>query len=141
LNNGANFLTGSGQVSGLTYASQTGSGIALWDNTGGAASPVTGALPEQGYVYNPSPMSRLSAVPADATVAGRYAGTPAEAFVSGLWRTPSELFTDAPIIAHGNTTSATRWAHFASNPFSRADAEGMWPAVGSAIYWSNLTDN
>ncbi len=141
LNSGATFLTGGGLVSGLTYASQTGSGIARWDNTGGAASPVTGALPAQGYVYNPSPMSRLSAVPADATVAGRLAGDPDQAFVSGLWRSRAAAFTDAPIIAHGNTTSATRWAHFASNPFSRADAEGMWPAVGSAIFWSNLTDD
>ncbi len=140
LNSGATFLTGGTLVSGLTYASQTGSGIARWDNTGGASSPVTGALPAEGYVYNPSPMSRLSAVPADATVAGRLAGTPDESFVAGLWRSRAAAFTDAPIIAHGNTTAASRWAHFANNPFSRADAEGLWSAVGSAIYWSNLTD-
>jgi hypothetical protein len=140
LNAGTTFLVGAGQVSGLAYASQTGSGIARWDNTGGMDSPVTGGLPPQGYVYNPSPMSRHSATPADATVAGRYAGSPSESFVSGLWRNRSDAFTDASIIAHGDTTVGGRWAHFASNPFSRGDAEGMWPAVGSAAFWSNLTD-
>jgi hypothetical protein len=140
LNAGATFLAGAGQVSGLTYASQTGSGISLWINTGGLDSPVTGALPEQGYLYHPSPMSRHSATPADATVAGRFAGTPAESFVAGLWRNRQAAFTDASVIAHGDTTAESRWAHFASNPFSRADAEGMWPAVGSAVFWSNLTD-
>jgi hypothetical protein len=140
LNPGATFLVGAGQVSGLTYASQTGSGIARWNNTGGMDSPVTGALPSQGYVYNPSPMSRHSATPATATVAGRLAGTPQESFVAGLWRNRSAAFTDASIIAHGDTTAGSRWSHFANNPFSRADAEGMWPAVGSAVFWSNLTD-
>jgi hypothetical protein len=140
LNSGATFLVGAGQVSGLTYASQAGSGIARWDNTGGMDSPVTGALPSQGYLYHPSPMSRHSAVPADATVAGRFAGTPSESFVAGLWRSRSEAFTEASVIAHGETSVGARWAHFASNPFSRADAEGMWPAVGSAAFWSNLTD-
>ncbi len=64
---GANLLTGLGTVSGLTATSNSGggdgySGIALWDNVGGAGSVITGAYPAQDTLIM-DPPTWLTSVP------------------------------------------------------------------------------
>ena len=47
---GAQFITNGGLVTGLTAGTRAGngrSGIVFWDNTGGTASPITGAYPSR----------------------------------------------------------------------------------------------
>ena len=49
---GALFITNGGLATGLTTGTRSGngrSGIVFWDNTGGAASPITGVYPSQGH--------------------------------------------------------------------------------------------
>jgi hypothetical protein len=150
--NNFTFLTGAGLVTGsFTQAAPSGSGIARWTNTAGLASPVTGAYPATDFFYLPSGVTYFSATPDGAIVDGRYpAGAsagptgPTELFVSGLWRNRTSATSlaavGAPVIVHGNTTAASRYVGYATNPFSRVDFERSWPLIATAAMWSNLTD-
>jgi zinc carboxypeptidase len=152
LSGGASFVTGSTgvpsspYVSGLTYSSQAGSGILYYSNAGGPTSPITGMAPSLDTVYASSPVSWYGSVPGAATVDGRYLGDTVSTFAAGLWRTVIGIAgrdpaaASAPIDVHGTTTLDTRYAEFANNPFSRSYAERTYPSVGSAAFWSNLTD-
>ena len=147
------FLTNGGLTTGtFTQGSaNAGGGIARWTNTGGAASPVTGAYPANDFWYLPSNVTYFSALPAGAVIDGRYPNGasasptgPTELFVAGLWRArdsaPATAAVGAPIVVHGNTTAASRYIGFATNPFSRGDFERSWPLIATAALWSNLTD-
>ena len=136
---GANFLTGGGQVAGLTALNAGGngrSGIVFWDNTGGANSVITGAMPARDSAIV-DPPTWLSAVPATFAIDARL---PASGFFgAGMW--PSSTWGTAPgsaIIAHGsNTANTARLAVFANNPLYRADPEREWPMVATAAYWAD----
>jgi hypothetical protein len=136
------FLTGAGLVTTpLTQGSDSaGGGLALWDNVGGLASPVTGAYPARDYLYLPSSITYFSAVPADAVVDGRYLPDTTALFVAGLWLDRDPLVASAAMAVHGNTTLGSRYVGLATNPFSRMDAEREWLLIGQAAFWSNLTD-
>jgi hypothetical protein len=141
--NGANFLANGAQVTGLAAAaalvnnqSNGRSGIVVWDNVGGAASPVTGAMPARDFAIV-DPPTWLTSIPATMSVDGRL---PASGFfVAGMW--PSTLWGTAPgsaIIAHGtNTANTARLTVFANNPLYRADPEREWPMVAAAAYWGD----
>jgi Zinc carboxypeptidase len=142
---GANFLNGSGnpatggQVVGLTSQNAGGngrSGIVYWDNTGGAASIITGAYPARDTAIV-DPPTWLTAVPSTWSVDGRL--PTADFFAAGLW--PNSTATTAPgaaVIAHGpNTANTARLAVFANNPLYRADPEREWPMLSSAVYWAD----
>jgi hypothetical protein len=137
--NGASFLTNGAQVTGLTTGNAGGngrSGIVYWDNTGGAASIVTGAYPARDTAIV-DPPTWLTAVPATMSVDARLPA--AGFFAAGLW--PNSAATTAggaAIIAHGtNTADTARLVVFANNPLYRADPEREWPMLGSAIYWAD----
>jgi hypothetical protein len=144
------FLTGGGLVQGsLTPESQSaGGGIALWNNVTGAASPVTGGYPAQDTLYLPSDVTYFISTPSGAVVDGRYhedmAGTPphgpSAGFVAGLWRDRLPTANSAPVIVHGATTLNSRYLGFATNPFSRQDAEREWVLMAQSALWTNLTD-
>jgi hypothetical protein len=138
---GINFLRDSGQVAGLAGANNSGggdgySGIMLWDNAGGASSPVTGAYPAQDTIIV-DPPTWLTSVPATFGVDGRL---PASGFfLAGLWpgSGPASAAGTA-VIAHGTNTAGTaRMTLFANNPLYRADPEREWPMLGSAAYWAD----
>ena len=142
---GVGFLGGSGnpptggQVTGLTAANAGGngrSGIVYWDNTGGAASIITGAYPARDTAIV-DPPTWLTAVPSSFTIDGRLPTV--DFFAAGLW--PNSTTTTAPgaaIIAHGtNTAASARVVVFANNPLYRADPEREWPMLGSAVYWAD----
>jgi hypothetical protein len=141
--NGANFLTAGMLVSGLTPAAlQTGdghSGIVYWDNVGGTASPITGALPSQDTAIM-DPPTWFTSVPATMSVDGRFPTDPDAILGSGLWPV-EDLSPSAPgsaVIAHGTTTAGTaRATVFAMNPLYRADPEREWSMVGLAAYWAD----
>jgi len=134
---GASFLTDAGQVTGLTPGDARGngrSGIVYWDNTGGANSVITGAMPARDTAIV-DPPTWLSDVPPSWTV---DASLPASGFfAAGLW--PTSTWGTAPgkpIIAHGaNATS--RMVVFANNPLYRADPEREWPMMATAAYWAH----
>jgi hypothetical protein len=136
---GASFLTGAGQVTGLTPGNAGGngrSGIVYWDNTGGAGSVITGAMPARDTAIV-DPPTWLSAVPASWTTDARLPSS--GFFAAGLW--PSSTWGSAPgsaIIAHGtNTANTSRLVLFANNPLYRADPEREWPMVATAAYWAH----
>jgi hypothetical protein len=139
--NGAAFLNTGAQVVGLTTATRGGggrSGIVNWVNVGGANSPVVGAYPANDTMIV-DPPTWYTGVPATMSVDGRYPAT--GILASGFWLTSDAQSVSAPnaaIIAHGmNTAGTARLATFANNPLYRADPEREWPALGSAIYWSD----
>jgi hypothetical protein len=124
----------------LTQGSQGGgSGIALWTNEG-TGGPLTGGYPTTDNLYLPSSITWFSSIPAGAVVDGRYLPTVDDMFVAGLWRNRNPAAAGAPIIVHGTTTVDSRYLGYATNPFSRGDAEREWPLIGQAAFWSNLTD-
>jgi hypothetical protein len=138
--NGASFLTTGGQVTGLTAATRGGngrSGIVYWNNTGGAASPITGAYPAQDTAIM-DPPTWLTAVPAGWSV---DANLPlAGFFAAGLWLIDAQSAgaPGAPVVVHGtNTANTARLAVFAANPLYRADPEREWPALSSALLWAD----
>jgi Zinc carboxypeptidase len=139
--NNFTFLTGAGLLnSPLTQGSDTaGGGIAIWANAG-SAGPVTGGFPSQDFLYLPSSITYFSAVPADATVDGRYLNGTDDLFLAGLWLDRDAAVANAPMVVHGTTTASSRYVGLATNPFSRGDAEREWPLIGQAALWSNLTD-
>jgi hypothetical protein len=148
--NNFTFLTAGGLVAGaFTQGSQAaGGGIAIWKNAAGASSPVTGGYPSQDFLYLPSNVTYFTATPTGAVIDGRYhenmVGTapngPSPGFVSGLWRNRLADANNAPVIAHGTTTRDSRYLGFATNPFSRGDAEREWALIAQTALWSNLTD-
>jgi Zinc carboxypeptidase len=141
--NGANFLTNGSLVSGLTAAAlATGdghSGIVYWNNVGGAASPITGALPSQDTAIM-DPPTWFTSVPATMSVDGRFPTDPDAILGSGLWPVEelSPSAAGSAVIAHGTTASGTaRATIFAMNPLYRADPEREWSMVGLAAYWAD----
>ena len=147
------FLTNGGLTAGtfVQGSATAGGGIARWTNTGGVASPITGAYPATDFWYLPSNVTYFSAVPTGAVIDGRYPNGPSasptgptELFVAGLWRSRDSANSvgavGAPVIVHGNTTAGSRYMGFATNPFSRGDFERSWPLIATAALWSNLTD-
>lgn len=139
--NNFSFLTGAGLLtSPLTQGTDgAGGGIAVWTNEG-LAGPVTGGFPAQDFLYLPSNITYFSAMPAEATVDGRYLSSTDDLFLAGLWRDRDPMVAGAPIIVHGTTTASSRYLGLATNPFSRGDAEREWALIGQAALWSNLTD-
>jgi hypothetical protein len=134
---GATFLTGAGQVTGLTQGNAGGngrSGIVYWDNTGGVNSVITGAMPARDTAIV-DPPTWLATVPAGWAVDARLPAT--GFFAAGMW--PASTYGTAggsAIIAHGaNATS--RMVLFANNPLYRADPEREWPMVATAAYWAH----
>jgi hypothetical protein len=143
--NNFTFMTGAGLVDQIAQGSASaGGGIARWVNTAGFDSPMTGGYPGQDFLFLPSNITYLSAVPTGATVAGSYPGTDTELFVAGLWRnrtSPQSLGAlNAPVVVHGPTSVDSRYLALAANPFSRGDAEREWALIGRAALWTNLTD-
>ena len=136
---GAQFITNGGLATGLTTGTRSGngrSGIVFWDNTGGAASPITGAYPSRDTAIV-DPPTWFTAVPSGWSI---DANLPiAGFFAAGLWLidAASASAPGAPMIAHGTSTTAgaPRLTAFAFNPLYRADPEREWPALGSAAYW------
>ncbi len=136
------FLNDAGLLSSpLTQGSDAaGGGIAIWSNDG-SEGPLTGGFPQQDFLYLPVNITFFSAVPADATVDGRYLPSTGDLFLAGLWRDRNEGVANAPVIVHGETTADSRYLGLATNPFSRGDAEREWALIGQAALWSNLTDD
>jgi hypothetical protein len=114
-------------------------GIARWTNSGGAG-PLTGGFLGTDNLYLPSNVTWFSSIPTEAVVDGRYLPSVEDMFVAGLWRDRDVTAANAPVIVHGTTTADSRYLGFATNPFSRGDAEREWPLIGQAAFWSNLTD-
>ena len=135
------FLSGASLVTTpLTQTTDAAAGgIAIWSNLG-IGGPVTGGFPVQDFLYLPSNVTYFSAVPADATVDGRYLNSTEDLFLAGLWRERDAAVANAPMIVHGTTTLSSRYLGLAANPFSRGDAEREWSLIGQAALWSNLTD-
>ena len=150
-NNNYAFLSSGGFVDGsFTLGSQTAyGGIAVWNNVGGAGSPVTGNYPLSDYLYLPQNVTYFTSTPSGAAIDGRYhdnmVGTPphgpSPGFVAGLWRDRNAAANNAPVIAHGTTKVGSRYLGFAQNPFSRQDAEREWVLIAQTALWSNLTDD
>ncbi|HET9310909.1 MAG TPA: hypothetical protein VFP41_06760, partial [Actinomycetota bacterium] len=143
--NNFSFMTQAGLVDQIAQGSASaGGGIARWANIAGLDSPMTGGYPEQDFLFLPSTITYLSAVPTGATVAGSYPATDTELFVAGLWRDRTSAASlgalGAPVVVHGPTTVDSRYLALAANPFSRGDAEREWGLIGRAALWSNLTD-
>jgi hypothetical protein len=138
--NGAAFLTAGGLVTGLTAATRSGngrSGIVYWDNTGGAASPITGAYPATDTAIM-DPPTWLTAVPATFSVDGRLPAS--DFFAAGLWLQDAQSASagGSAVVAHGPSTSgAARLTVFAMNPLYRADPEREWPMLANAAYWGD----
>jgi hypothetical protein len=140
---GVNFLTGGGQVAGLTAANRGGngrSGIVNWDNTGGAGSVVTGAYPAQDTMIVAEPPTWLTTVPSTFSVDGRL--PTGNFFLAGMWQiagdAQSASAAGSAVIVHGpNVADTARLAVFANNPLYRADPEREWPMLGSAFYWAD----
>ncbi|MPZ61052.1 MAG: hypothetical protein GEU93_07105 [Propionibacteriales bacterium] len=125
----------------ITEESQpAGGGIAKWSNAG-TDGPLTGGYPSEDFLYLPRNVTYFTSLPASATVDGRYLGSTTDLFVAGLWRDRQEAAAGAAVVAHGETTAGSRYLAFATNPFSRGDAEREWTLIGQAAFWSNLTDD
>jgi hypothetical protein len=134
---GATLLADAGQAPGLTGDNAAGngrSGIVYWDNTGGADSVITGAMPARDTAIV-DPPTWLTGLPAGWSEDARLPSS--GFFAAGMW--PPDQWKTAPgsvIIAHGaNATS--RMVVFANNPLYRADPEREWPMVGTAAYWAD----
>ncbi len=131
----------------LTQASQSAyGGIATWTNAGGAASPITGPFPATDYMFLPSNTTYFSAIPSNnVSVDAQYPANiaaigPANGFVSGMWLNRLPAANNAPVLVHGSTTANSRYVAYATNPFSRYDAEREWPLIVQGALWSDLTD-
>ena len=134
-------------VSGsLTQTSQSAyGGIAVWSNVGGADSPITGPYPSSDYMFLPSNTTYFSATPTGAIVDAQYPSAiatvgPANGYVAGMWLNRDAAANNAPVLIHGTTTADSRYVAYATNPFSRYDAEREWPLIVQAALWSDLTD-
>ena len=146
-NNNFTFLSASGLVSGsLTQTSQPAyGGIAQWVNVGGTSSPISGAYPAIDYMFLPSNTTYFTSLPAGAQVDGQYPDNiatigPENGYVAGMWLNRLATANSAPVLAHGDTTAGSRYVVYATNPFSRYDAEREWPMIVQAALWSDQTD-
>ena len=79
------------------------------------------------------------------TVDGQYPTSiatvgPANGFISGMWLNRDPAANSAPVLVHGTTTAGSRYVAYATNPFSRYDAEREWPLIVQAALWSDQTD-
>ena len=142
------FLVDAGLVSGsLTQGSQSAyGGIAQWINAGGAGSPISGAYPGIDYMFLPSNTTYFTALPDGAQVDGQYPHTiatvgPQNGYVAGMWLNRDAAANSAPVLIHGDTTADSRYVAYATNPFSRYDAEREWPLIVQAALWSDQTDD
>jgi hypothetical protein len=133
---GAGFLTAGGQITGLTATARSGSGrsgIVAWNNSGGAASVVTGAYraADTAIMDPPTWFSSVGSLTVDGTLP--LTGF----FLSGLWNKTGQTGAGgSAVIAHGtNTAGSSRITAFAMNPLYRADPEREWPMLASATYW------
>ena len=136
---GVNFLNSAGQTTGLAQANAGGngrSGIVNWDNTGGANSIITGAMPARDTAIV-DPPTWLTSVPASWQIDARLPGS--GFFAAGMWPVSTQTgAAGAAIIAHGtNTAGNSRLVIFANNPLYRADPEREWPMVATAAYWAH----
>jgi Zinc carboxypeptidase len=137
---GAGFLTGGGQVTGLTAVANSGdgsgySGIISWNNSGGAASVITGAYRSSDTAIV-DPPTWFPTLPGTMTADGSLPLT--GFFLSGLapfdWTAAGA--PGSAVVAHGTNTAGTaRLTSFAMNPLYRADPEREWPMLASAAYW------
>jgi hypothetical protein len=140
--NGAAFLTSGSLTSGLTAATRSGNGrsaIVNWENTGGAASTVTGSAPARDTAIM-DPPTWFTAVPASMAVDGRFPTDPADIVASGFWLLDEQSASapGAAVIAHGTISQgAARATVFAMNPLYRADPEREWAMAGEALYWAD----
>jgi Zinc carboxypeptidase len=141
------FLSASGLVSGtLTQGSQSAyGGIAQWANVGGANSPISGAYPGTDFMFLPSNTTYFTATPTGAVTDGQYPANiatigPQNGYVSGMWLNRSTTANSAPVLIHGTTTASSRYVAYATNPFSRYDAEREWPLIVQAALWTDQTD-
>jgi hypothetical protein len=134
---GADQLTEGTHVVGLAADSAQGdgdSGIVFWDNTGGANSVVTGAMPARDTAIV-DPPTWLSATPPGWMVDARLPAT--GFFAAGMWALPLRpAAAGQAIIAHGEN-GASRMVVFANNPLYRADPEREWPMMATAAYWAD----
>ena len=141
------FLSASGLVTGsLTQGSQSAyGGIAQWVNAGGANSPISAPIraptscscrptrptspscpPERWSTASTRPTSPPSVRPTATSPACGSTATPAA--------------NNAPVLIHGTTTASSRYVAYATNPFSRYDAEREWPLIVQAALWTDNTD-
>jgi hypothetical protein len=163
--NGARFLEGAAQLSGLEAASQgsrsnagkateqvdelidsfdrvapvfqdEASGIIQWDNEQRERSPIVGAYPGRDTALVEDPVW-FTDVPADVTVDGRL---PASDFLaSGHWPSPDPSAGGSPIIVHGpNAANTARFTLFGIEPLFRAHPERSFPAVSGGFYWGDM---
>ncbi len=65
---------------------------------------------------------------------------PQNGYVAGMWLNRLIAANSAPVLIHGDTTAGSRYVAYATNPFSRYDAEREWPLIVQAALWSDLTD-
>ena len=131
----------------LTQGSQSAyGGIAQWANVAGANSPISGAYPSIDTMFLPANTTYFSAIPSsDVTVDAQYPANiatigPANGFLSGMWLNRDAAANNAPVLVHGSTTAGSRYVAYATNPFSRYDAEREWPLIVQAALWSDLKD-
>jgi hypothetical protein len=141
------FMTGAGLVTGsLTQGTQSAyGGIAQWANTGTQTSPISGAYPGTDFMFLPGNTTYFTALPTGAVVDGQYPPAiatlgPQNGYVAGMWLNRSAAANNAPVLIHGTTTAGGRYIAYATNPFSRYDAEREWPLIVQAALWSDLTD-
>lgn len=146
------FLTASGLVTGsLTLESTTSKntfgGFHRWVNLAGEASPITGAYPAVDYGFIPQRVWWFTETPAGAVVDARYAANMTSTgsdsdFISGLWRnrdlTPG--VDNGMLLVRGDTTAGSRYVAHSTDLISRAYPERVWPMIGQAANWTNLTD-
>ena len=64
---------------------------------------------------------------------------PANGFLSGMWLNRTAAANDAAVLIHGSPRRS-RYVAYATNPFSRYDAEREWPLIVQSALWSDLTD-
>jgi hypothetical protein len=141
------FLSDAGLVNGsLTQGSQSAyGGIAQWVNAGGIDSPISGAYPSIDFMFLPSNTTYFTSLPDGAEVDGQYPKNiatigPQNGYVAGMWLNRDPAANSAPVLIHGDTTADSRYVAYATNPFSRYDAEREWPLIVQAALWSDLTD-
>ncbi len=139
--NNFSFLTGASLVDAFVQSTDTADGgIALWRNSAGSASPITGGYPVIDSLFLPQNVSWFSSIPTGAVVDGRYLNNTGSMFLAGLWLDRNAAAGNAPVIVHGTTTAGSRYMGLATNWFSRQDAEREWTLIGQAALWSALTD-
>ena len=132
--------TGAGQFDGAALVEGLGgggkSGIFNWENSGGAASVITGGYPSRDTLIM-DPITWFTAVPATASVDARLAS---DYFVSGLVPEPRPVgAAGAPVIVHGTSTApggVAKVTLFAADPLYRGDPEREWPAFSGAVFWA-----